>query len=59
MNDNVPFSPPTALDNVTGRGRSRPGAAAKAMLLPFALSFVLVIVTKWMPPIDRGTVDSP
>ena len=26
----------------------------KAMLLPFALSFVLVIVTRWMPAIERG-----
>ena len=29
----------------------------KAMFLPFALSFVLVIVTKWMPAIDRGAAD--
>jgi MFS family permease len=27
----------------------------KAMLLPFALSFVLVVVVKWMPSIERGS----
>ena len=26
----------------------------KAMLLPFALSFVLVVITRWMPAIERG-----
>jgi MFS family permease len=30
----------------------------KAMLLPFALSFVLVVITRWMPAIERGTADS-
>jgi MFS family permease len=29
----------------------------KAMLLPFVLSFVLVVVVKWMPSIHRGSVD--
>ena len=27
----------------------------RAMLLPFALSFVLVVITRWMPAIQRGT----
>ncbi len=30
----------------------------KAMLLPFALSFVLVVITRWMPAIHRGTADT-
>jgi MFS family permease len=29
----------------------------KAMLLPFALSFVLVVITRWMPAIQRGTAE--
>ena len=29
-----------------------------AMLLPFALSFVLVVITRWMPAIERGTSNS-
>lgn len=28
----------------------------KAMLLPFALSFVLVVITRWMPAIERDPV---
>ena len=30
----------------------------KAMLLPFALSFVLVVITRWMPAIERVMADS-
>ena len=30
----------------------------KAMLLPFALSFVLVVITRWMPAIEREPVDT-
>src|SRR4051794_1969788 len=29
----------------------------KAMLLPFVLSFVLVVITRWMPAIQRGTAE--
>ncbi|MEP6650537.1 MAG: MFS transporter [Lapillicoccus sp.] len=29
----------------------------KAMLLPFVLSFVLVVITRWMPAIQRGTTE--
>jgi MFS family permease len=31
----------------------------KAMLLPLALSFVLVVIARWMPAIHRGTSESP
>lgn len=30
----------------------------KAMLLPFALSFVLVVITRWMPAIEREPADT-
>ena len=30
----------------------------KAMLLPFALSFVLVVITRWMPAIEREPVET-
>jgi hypothetical protein len=31
----------------------------KAMLLPLALSFVLVVITRWMPAIERDPQPAP